>query len=352
MSFRFVAGMATGLSFLLTLPSLAQAASMTGSIWMGNPSAGASRAAAVYDQTVPTAGTGMTRTVQFPAGRWNMTGTNMRIFPAFPSVAQNTENFSTTHNTMTFGPGLGAGTVSWCPQFTGCLGFASGTVDQGFVGVTPGPNVFGGVFRMARHLGLGSGAWFVANPGTATPTKTLGFNGNLRGVTVTGTSGGLPTATANTPSSFWSAGISNQETVIDVNPPNKNFTGASLTASGGVANAGNFVGTSTVYDPPDGVATGFKMTTGVVLGSDATPPTTGGGPFSFSSSGYDNRDASGNGNIQMVGGSVAYAGFTGNVFFRTTVVRMAVPEPTMALGLAAGVAGFAGLAGWRRRRSA
>jgi hypothetical protein len=187
---------------------------------------------------------------------------------------------------------------------------------------------------------------------------TLGFNANLRGFAVTGTTmatrDGVPiiniTGTVDTSMSPWTAGISNAETVIDVHPPNQNFTFAFVTdPSGAIQDVGRFVGTSTVYDPPDGVATGFRMTTGTILGSDAIPSTTGGGPFTFTMMGYDDRDASGNGNIQMVGGAIAYAGFTGDVFFRTTVIRMAVPEPTPALGFAAGVAGFVALAGWRRR---
>ena len=329
----------------MAIPSLAQAVPMTGSLVLGNPSAGSTREAFLVNTTVTTSGTGTGRTIMLPAGQWDMSGSEMRIFPDFPSVAQNTEVFSSSHGVVTFAGSLGAGAIAWCPQATGCGGYTQGGVEQIFFGVAPGANVFGGAFRILRHLRTGSGAWFVINTG-ATPTKTIAFNPNLRGVSVTGMG-----ATVNTPSSPWSAGITNFATVVDVNPPNQNYTSNFLTADGGIGTLGNFVGTSTMFDPPDGNATGFKMTTGSIFGSDATPTTTMGGPFTFTSMGYDNRNASGNGNIQLVGGAVAYGGLSGNPFFRTTVLRMAVPEPAALLGLATGLAGVAGLAAWRRRAS-
>ncbi|MAG32947.1 MAG: hypothetical protein CL908_18885 [Deltaproteobacteria bacterium] len=115
--------MATALAFSMALPSLSQAASMTGSLFMGatgSPSShssfdGTARKAVIYETPVTTGGTGTARTILFPAGLWDMSGTTMRIFPGFPSVAQSTEIFTSSHGTLTFGPGLGAGPVSWCP---------------------------------------------------------------------------------------------------------------------------------------------------------------------------------------------------------------------------------------------
>lgn len=352
MSIHFVARVATALAVMAVIPSLTQAASMTGSLYMGNPGVPqATRYQVRFNQTVGTTGTGTARSIMLPAHQWDQSGLNQRIFAAFPSVAQNTEVYTTTHNAVTFGPGLGAGTITWCPSFTGCPGYTAGTVAQGLIGVIPGANTFGGAFRLLRHLRLGSGAWFIANPGTATPTKVALFNPNLRGVTVTAVStGGRPTGTADTFSSPWSAGITNHLNVTDVNPFNQLWANNFLSASGGIQTLGSFVSTSTGFDPPDGFATGFKMTTGTVYGTDPTPVTSMGAPFTFTEMGYDNRDASGNGNIQLVGGAVAYGGVAGQLFFRATRLRMAVPEPTSGLALAAGVLGFSLLAGLRRRK--
>lgn len=346
--------LATIVAIAITLPTMAaQSATMTGSLFMGNPSAGATRHLALYNTTVGTTGTGLGRAIQVPADQWFMSGLNQRLFPGFPSVAQNTEVYSTSQPAAVFAAGNGAGPVAFCPQLSPCSGFGAGTVATGFVGVTPGPNTFGGAFRMLRHLKQGSGAWFVFNPGVLTPTKLIGFNPNLRGVSATSmglnpvTAGGV---TVNTPSSPWSAGVTNGVTVVDVNPQNLVYANNFLSASGGIQTLGNFVSTGT-FDAPDGFATGFEMTTGTLRGSDATPTTTLGGPFTFTSMGYDNRDASGNGYIQMVGGAIAYGGFTGNAFFRVSRLRMAVPEPTMGMALAAGLMGAGVLATARRRRS-
>lgn len=335
----------TALAVLTTGVSQAQTThSVTGSLFMGNPSAGATRELTIPNpdqvtipqiQTIgtpvasPTTMQGPGLTILIPASQYQMDGTNQRTFMSFPSVAQNTEIYTTTHAAVTFAPGAGAGTISWCPQITGCNTFMDATVatGQGFVGAIPGPNTFGGAFRLLRQIT--GGAWFVFNPGTATPTKTLGFSPNQRTVP-------------------WSAGITNGLQVTDDNPGATLYTGAFLGANGSVVNPGNLVGPAG-FDPPDGVATGFKMTTGTMFFSDATPTTTMGGPFTSSQAGYDQRTNGGEGNIQLIGGAVAYAGFSGNVFFRITRLNMAVPEPAALLGLGAGAIALAGLAHTRRR---
>jgi hypothetical protein len=269
----------------------------------------------------------------------------MRVFSAFPNVAQNTQNISITHGTVTFKAGNGAGSVAFCPKISPCGGFTQATVPggQGFLGVIAGPNTFGGVFRLLQHFKAGSGAWFVKNPG-ATPTKTLGFNPRTRGVT--GTPGG---GTTNTPNAPWEAGLTNALASNYRGPASKIYTGF-LGPNGAIQTLGDFVGTLT-FRPPTGFATMFKMTTGTIIGSDATPPTSMGGPFTFSTQGYDDRDASGNGNIQLVGGGILYGGLSGNVFNRITRLRMAVPEPIGPAVLAAGLVGLGVVARIRRKRS-
>ncbi|MFK7898128.1 MAG: PEP-CTERM sorting domain-containing protein [Myxococcota bacterium] len=338
-----------GTAFAVMTTGVAQAQtthSVTGELFMGNPSAGATRELTIPnpDQVTipqivtlgtavasPTSMQGPGLTIQIPADQYRLEGSNMRTFMSFPSVAQNTEVFTTTHAQVTFAPGAGVGTLSWCPQITGCGTFMNATVatGQGFVGAIPGPNTFGGAFRLLRSIT--GGAWFVFNPGTATPTKTLGFSPNVR----------------NQP---WSAGLTNGEQIIDDNPGATIYTGALLGANGSVANPGNLIGPGT-FDPADGIATGFKMTTGTMFFSDATPTTTMGGPFTSSQAGYDQRTNGGEGNIQLIGGAVAYAGFSGNVFFRITRLNMAVPEPAALMGLGAGAIALAGLAVRRRNRA-
>jgi hypothetical protein len=254
----------------------------------------------------------------------------MRTFMSFPSVAQNTEVYTTTHMDVTFAPGAGAGTLSWCPQITGCGTYMSATVasGQGFIGAIPGPNTFGGAFRLLRSIT--GGAWFVFNPGT-TPTKTVGFSPNVR----------------NDP---WSAGITNQEQVIDTNPGLSTIrVGVFLGPNGSITNPGTGIGPPTNPAAPNGIATGFKMTTGTLVFSDATPATVSGGPFTSTQAGYDQRTNGGEGNIQLIGGAVAYAGFTGNVFYRINRFTMQVPEPASLMGLGFGLVALAGLTTFRRR---
>lgn len=307
--------------------------SISGSLFLGNPSAGATREA-----TLPNAGnpaptiqtTGPGQTIVIPADQWQMSGSIMRTFMSFPSVAQNTEVFNTTHADVTFAPGAGVGTLSWCPQITGCGTFMDATVatGQGFIGALPGPNTFGGAFRLLRSIT--GGAWFVFNPGT-TPTKTVGFSPNVR----------------NQP---WTAGITNQEQVIDTNPGLSTVRiNVMLGANGSITDPGTGIGPPPTPTAPNGIATGFKMTTGTLVFSDATPATVGGGPFTSTQAGSDNRTAGGEGNIQLIGGAVAYAGFTGNVFYRITRLTMDVPEPASMLALGVGLVALAGLTQFRRR---
>ncbi|MEZ4289001.1 MAG: PEP-CTERM sorting domain-containing protein [Myxococcota bacterium] len=338
------------MAILTILPHVATAASMTGSLYLGVPSFGGSRNSVRVDTTVGTTGTGSARTIMLPADQWLTSGLYQRVYPGFPSVAQNTEVYTTSHDAVTFAPGQGAGSVSWCPQTSPCSGYTAGTVAQGYIGYTPGPNTFGGAFKLLRHLRQGSGAWFVFNPGTATPTKIVGFNANMQGVARTSmylapiTASGVTVKTNTDP---WPGGVTAGVTVIDENPVNLVFGNSFLGANGTVQTLGPLLSTGT-FDLPDGFATGFEMTTGTISGSDATPSTASGGPFTFTTMGYDNRDSAGNGNIQLVGGGISYGGVTGNVFFNTTRLRMAVPEPGGLLAL--GVGGVLLTALYRQRR--
>lgn len=318
--------------------------SITASLFLGNPSAGATRELTLPNPTQvaipqiqtmgtpvpsPTSMQGPGLTIVIPADQYRMTGSNTRVFPGFPSVAQNTEVFTTSHATVTFAPGAGVGDLSWCPQMTGCANFGQATVasGQGLIAATPGPNQFGGAFRLLRSIT--GGVWSVVNPGPTT-LKTLDFSPNTR----------------NDP---WTAGLTNGEQVIDINPGKVRYESGMIGTDGGITDVGVLVGPQ-ASDPPDGVATGFKMTTGTLSFSDATPPTSMGAPFTSSTAGYDQRTNGGEGNIQLIGGAVAYAGTFGNVFFRVTRLTMQVPEPAALMGLGAGILALAGITRVRRQR--
>lgn len=347
------------------LESSAIAAPIGGVMRLWNPSAGTVRFNAVYGATAVTTGTGGARDIQIPANLFSTAGSKSRTFPTFGFVAQNAEIFSTTHGVETFMAGEGAaasGSIFYCPRVTGCTDFNNATAPggNGLIGIVPKPggNAYGGTFRLLRHLKAGSGAWFVQNAGAVTVTLT--FNANERGITVTPMGG-----TTNTSNIIWPGGATNFGLFSDVNPPGLVYSGMiapvvttpSGMSGGYITSLGVAAGTGT-FDPPDGKSTGFKMTTGTVFVSDATPVqgtsmTAGGAtvdvPFTSSTAGFDNRDEAGAGNIQLVGGGVAFGGVTGNVFFRNTRLTLAVPEPAMHAALAVGLAGMIGMARIRRR---
>ena len=257
---------------------------------------------------------------------------NFRSFPIFPCCAQLTYSSLTYNEAASFAAGAGAGAIEWCPKATGCTNYLNGTLKTARVAYNPGPAQYGGVLRLLRDV-TGQ-VWFIR---AETPILSVAGQANTLVPGVAG-QGGL-----------FSGGLTNYAQVTDINLPGNIYTGGALTAPGGVLQTlGNPAGVAPT-DPDDGTATGFKMSTGTVFVSDATPTTGQGGPFSSSIAGYDNRDGSGNGTIKLVGSSVAYNGSTGNNFFRTSRVYLNLPEPGTSLGLAAGMFTLVALARLRRR---
>jgi hypothetical protein len=375
---------------------VAQAApySMTGQMWMGNPSAGITRQKALaapvsvsqtgVPVTQPGLGSGAGRTLMIPQGVWNLTGVIFRTFMDFPTVAQLTTSFTTTHMTATFKVSSGAGNTAWCPRVPNCQTFTQGTAAQGLISYAAGPNQFGGTFKQLRDL-VGN-VYFV--PRTAAPIS-ISQAANPRGHSGMTDGGGTPGVLAT---GYWGAGLTNQRQIIDPNNTGRIYVNGTLTTSGAIANLGTYQDVARTacgtppcapFNPPDGYTTGFKMTTGSIFVIDATPqgvqnisgpggrgglprPTwrgqgvttmdpalvsTTASPFSFTTSGTDQRTANGAGNIVLVGGSIAYAGVTGNIFFRNTRIDMTLPEPGMTVGLASCVLALLGLARLRRWRS-
>jgi hypothetical protein len=282
-------------------------------------------------------------------------GRRFRTFADFTNVAQLTSYYTTFQYKAVFKPGSGAGSIMWCPRMTACNGYNPGATETGYIGVTPGPNQFGGTFRQLRQVADDgrTNVWFAVNftPFVIWKSDAARF-----------THGTFDNRAATTPpiKPYWPAGMPNGYQLFTLNRQPDAYLNGSFTT--GVApyatvikTLGTPIGPATYMgfdvDVPDGRSTGFKMTTGTIRVSDATPvPPTGPSYFYSTTSGYDHRDANGNGNIVLVGGGIAYEGATNNKFFRNTRLKMNLPEPGTALGLGFALPVLFGLDRIRRKR--
>jgi hypothetical protein len=285
--------------------------------------------------------------IVLPANAFSGAGTLKRAFPPFPSVAQLSFTYTETHSPAIFAAGAGAaatGNIQFCPPLanvppaptggTNCTLFSPVPVGVQPVRIqitagTQGP-AFGGAMRMLRqNTGV---VWFAP-------------------VVQTGIMSKQPNPVTGKP---WSPGITNYAFVVDTNPPG-------ILQSGMKSALGKV---STLMGPtiPNTAATtfgsgwGFKFTTGTIGGSDSfppvgvCPPVTGTlGCFFWTDMGYESiTPVSSARNIVLVAGAVARGGASGNLFHRSATLRMVIPEPSTALGAAAGLAALAGLARARR----
>lgn len=280
-----------------------------------------------------------------------MTSMQFRLFPAFPSVAQLTATHTSTQLAATFMVGGGAaagGDISWCPPAGNPLGAGNpactffltpGAGNQPIrIGVNNAPAApkFGGTLKVIRNS-VGQ-VWFVPVLGTSmNPTAQVSKQPN-----------GVPGVS-------WTPGLTNYRFIADVNDPGPNYT-ALRGPSGSITFLGAFVSTppGTLMRFADGEAWGFQMTTGTVSGSDIFPQTTGTPMhFFFTRAGTDMRVATTmgglTGNIVLVGGAIATSPSSGNLFDRTVVLNVNLPEPATSVGLCAGLVGLIGLAGAQRR---
>ena len=280
-----------------------------------------------------------------------MSGMAFRLFPAFPTVAQQTFTFYSTQLAATFMAGGGAaasGDISFCPAASNmgpgnlsCTNF--GAPGAGNLPIRMGVNnapaapKYGGTLKVIRNS-INSFVWFVVVlPTSMNPIAQVSAQDN-----------GIPGVT-------WTPGATNFRFIVDVNDPGKNYT-AILGPSGSVQTLGNFVSTPPASDPRflDGEAWAFKMTTGTISGSDIFPATVGTPMhFFFTRAGTDMRVATSmgglTGNIVLVGGAIASSPSSGNLFDRVATLTINVPEPGTSVGLCAGFAGLVGLAAARRR---
>ena len=286
-----------------------------------------------------------------------------RIFGPFVFVAQNTKTVTTTRpDPVVLQQGGGAGSpasIAFCPPIndpnplngnlscstTGMAG--PGTYNVALnIAKTGNNNGFGGVYNLVRNAN--AGVWFALSPFVplmnTTQTQIVSYQDN---------------------DNFnpWPGGQDNFAVNTDMNLKGfryrallTNITGTAdplSTIHGGIGTLLNEASpTSPIADPPTtDYEWGFRLTTGVVSGSDMAP-----NPTSFITTGQDTVTPSGNiRNLVLVGGGIATSFGSGSVslFNRNTVMKFSlvnVPEPGTVGALATGVLGLAGLAGMRRRR--
>jgi hypothetical protein len=355
-----------------------------------------------------TVGTSVGRTVTLGARKMDFSGVQLRDFPAFPSVGNQTMAYSSIQEQATFaeeggaladcpGPGCtssGSGTaISWCPPLAQPATPAPGTAANPVgnwdcaswpagagggdrflrIGVSnvSGRSHFGGALSLLRNVR--SNSWRVlVQPGTdgiAEVSRSwmafddLAWTGgrpNFQYTTAPGNPGPRLLANLN-------ANGAVTATLGCVNPTGT--PGGSFMQGSPIVGAGSNCGTPVTPATPQ-QGWGFRMTTGDIEGSDpfpfglvittaaapATPfaPNVGSQPgsagFFFTRMGTD-RVTTGGGqrNLVLLGGGVAVDPASGNAFFRIMDLRMdiVVPEPALGMGLVVGAIGLVGLS--RRR---
>lgn len=308
------------------------------------------------------AGTTMTavgNAFTIPVGAFGISGMQLRSFPTFVFVAQNSFSYMTTmpfSERLANGQGAAAtAPINFCPPQAdpnslngnlNCLDWENpgagnfqirvGIDRRRTGGGTPIGGAFGGTLRLARNV-INSNVWF-GKP----PFLVLGDVTGMQRVS----------KQPNSAVDLWTPGRPNFAFGSNPNPKGPQYS-AMLTAVGGkIASltAGPFPPTG--MDDPVDRGWGFKMTTGVVSGSDAFPPLGGGIPnFSYVTTGDDTVTPNGEvRNIVLVGGGLALSGASGSLFERIQIldVVMAVPEPSAMLGLGIGLAGLLAFARARR----
>jgi PEP-CTERM motif len=293
-----------------------------------------------------------------PVGAMALTGMNLRFFPTFVFVAQNSFSFMTTlpqAERLENGQGAAAtAPINFCPPKNdpnplngnlNCLDWANpgdpnyrirmGIDRRRTAGGDPIGGAFGGTLRLARNV-TSSNVWFAKPPYLAL--------GNLTGMQ-------RVSKQPNSAVDIWTPGRTNFAFGTNINAKGPQYS-AMLGTQGQIASltAGPFPATG-VNDPVDR-GWGFKMTTGVISGSDQSPALGGGIPFfSFATTGDDTVTAGGQvRNIVLVGGGIALSGASGSLFERLQIldVVMAVPEPATLAGLGMGFAALLAFARVRR----
>jgi hypothetical protein len=288
------------------------------------------------------------------------TGPINRIFGPFVFVAQNTKTVTSTRpSPVVLSQGGGAGSpasIAFCPpigdlnplngnlscNLTGSAGAATYNIALK-IAKTGNNNGFGGVYNLVRNVN--AGVWFALSPFVplmnTSLTQVVSFKDNDNTNTWPGGQDNFAINTA-----MGSKGPRYRALLTDV-------TGTAdplSTIHGGIGtllNPGS--PTAPIVSPPvTDLEWGFRLTTGVVSGSDMAPNAT-----SFITTGKDTVTPSGNvRNLVLIGGGMATSQGSGTLalFNRNMVMKFSVvPEPGTLVALAVGVVGLAGLGRTRRR---
>ena len=232
------------------------------------------------------------------------------------------------------GYGLANGTFAFCPGATAnptcttvTTGPGQGTLN-GIVKYTPGPNAFGGTFKM-----LLVGAGNLVSKGSPAPTTTM--------TTMGATVAALPFSAINNPlggTAIIAAGQSYafMQTAILASAPNTHPLGYMTTPKGLLTPGPSFMAAV----PGLNSNTGFPFTTGTVYLYRKIAAQAGGGdpPSKHTITGYDKRSGGGNGRISLVAASLS-RNFPsdgsdppeGSVPNRATIVMTLLQQPALPL---------------------
>lgn len=260
-----------------------------------------------------------------PAHAFELTGTDFKVFPFAPSVAQFEETFTTTQPAaQTFVAGGGPGSFSFCPRAGNaanptCFVPASATGGRnGRLAYSAGANQFGGTFDLLR-ITNGSVSRLVG-------TAPLQFN-----------------HAPNFRSGLYIAGRPMSMTrTYPMGDPGEITQSPVLGPNGSIVTAGPVVGTAPA--PITQTATGFPFTTGMIVHTRTVPTSR-----TFTLTGSDARTTGGFGDITLVAGATTQNA-VGSEFPIFGIISVAVPEPATSIAVVAGAMLLGGLAGLRRRR--
>jgi len=346
----------------LAIASSSQAAQflMSGHLDLRSPGVNPSRS---FDATgvVTTANGGNSLTV--PANRFAKDGGTFRVFPGYPVVAQLVSTYTSTEATETFQAGGGPGSFKFCPPEPGaggpsaafCAALPEG-VPQTFMTANGATSTVGTKNSVPGTAQNGVGAKLVYSAGSNQFGGTFRINRQAAGSVAfcnnTGP-GAICSVQLRSGSTPWTAGLPCDASGCDQG-------GGDLTvmiAQGVVLISPMFGPQGSITDPgmtgglgpviPDRFGVGFPATTGSIRMDDnvgtvmEAPPTQ---TRHFTVAGYDNRNASGVGNIKLVSGSYAWGGSTGAVYPRNQNIYMSMsplaavsgPGILVAVGILAG----------------